>query len=66
VETLTIVLKIQLHPPYPYHRKDQGDAYEASLGHQRYIVGDILGGPKTAERMEFELFSRLGAQMEVY
>jgi len=30
------------------------------------IVGDIFHGPKAAERMEFELFSRLGAQMEVY
>ena len=27
------------------------------------IVGDILHGPKAAERMEFELFSRLGAQV---
>jgi hypothetical protein len=26
------------------------------------IVGDILHGPKAAERMEYELFSRLGAQ----
>ncbi|XTI92473.1 hypothetical protein V2W45_1472037 [Cenococcum geophilum] len=26
------------------------------------VVGDILYGPKAAERMEFELFSRLGAQ----
>ena len=26
------------------------------------IVGDILRGPKASERMEFELFSRLGAQ----
>ena len=30
------------------------------------IVGDILSGPKAAERMEFELFSRLAAQVEVY
>ena len=30
------------------------------------IVGDILRGPKAAERMEFELFSRLGAQMELF
>jgi len=30
------------------------------------IVGEILHGPKAAERMEFELFTRLGAQMEVY
>ena len=27
------------------------------------IVGDILHGPKAAERMEFELFNRLGAQV---
>jgi HNH endonuclease len=30
------------------------------------MVGDILRGPKAAERMEFELFNRLGAQMELY
>ncbi|KAG9238857.1 hypothetical protein BJ875DRAFT_479915 [Amylocarpus encephaloides] len=30
------------------------------------IVGDILCGPKSGERMEFELFSRLAAQVEVY
>jgi hypothetical protein len=30
------------------------------------IVGDILDGPKSAERMEFELFNRLAAQVDVY
>ncbi|KAF2185832.1 hypothetical protein K469DRAFT_707505 [Zopfia rhizophila CBS 207.26] len=30
------------------------------------IVGDILQGPKAGERMEFELFSRLGAQMQLF
>ena len=30
------------------------------------IVGDILRGPKAGERMEFELFSRFGAQMELF
>lgn len=30
------------------------------------IVGDILHGPKSVERMEFELFNRLAAQVEVY
>ncbi|KAF2183424.1 hypothetical protein K469DRAFT_710935 [Zopfia rhizophila CBS 207.26] len=30
------------------------------------IVDDILRGPKAAERMEFELFSRLAAQMELF
>jgi hypothetical protein len=25
------------------------------------IVGDVLSGPKAAERMEFELFSRLAS-----
>jgi len=30
------------------------------------IVGDILNGSKAAERMEFELFSRLAAQVEVH
>jgi len=30
------------------------------------IVGEILRGPKPGERMEFELFSRLGAQMELF
>lgn len=30
------------------------------------IVGDILRGPKAGERMEFELFSRLGTQMELF
>jgi len=30
------------------------------------IVGDILRGPKAGERMEFELFSRLAAQMELF
>ena len=29
------------------------------------IVGDILRGPKASERMEFELFSRLAAEVEV-
>ena len=29
------------------------------------IVGDILHGPKAAERMEFELFNRLAASVEV-
>jgi hypothetical protein len=28
------------------------------------IVGDILRGPRAAERMEFELFGRLAAQVE--
>ncbi|KAI4133790.1 MAG: hypothetical protein LQ347_002063 [Umbilicaria vellea] len=28
------------------------------------IVGDILDGPKSAERMEFELFNRLAAQVD--
>ncbi|KAF1815295.1 hypothetical protein P152DRAFT_455016 [Eremomyces bilateralis CBS 781.70] len=30
------------------------------------IAGDILRGPKAAERMQFELFSRLGAQMKLF
>jgi hypothetical protein len=30
------------------------------------MMGEILRGPKAAERMEFELFSRLGAQMELF
>ena len=30
------------------------------------MVGEILRGPKAAERMEFELFNRLSAQTEVY
>jgi len=30
------------------------------------MVGDILRGPKAGERMEFELFSRLGAQVELF
>ena len=29
------------------------------------IVGDILSGPKAAERMEFELFNRLASQVEI-
>ena len=29
------------------------------------IVGDILRGPMAAERMEFELFGRLAAQVEI-
>ena len=29
------------------------------------MIGDILQGPKAAERMEFELSSRLAAQVEV-
>jgi hypothetical protein len=28
------------------------------------MIGDILHGPKAAERMEFELFSRFAAQMQ--
>jgi hypothetical protein len=30
------------------------------------VMGEILRGPKAAERMEFELFDRLGAQMELF
>jgi hypothetical protein len=30
------------------------------------IVGEILDGPKPAERMEFEIFTRLAAQVDVY
>jgi hypothetical protein len=30
------------------------------------IVGDILLGPKAAERMEFELFGRLAAQVDIH
>ena len=29
------------------------------------IVGDILRGPKSAQRMEYELFGRLAAQVEI-
>ena len=29
------------------------------------IVGDILRGPKSAERMEFELFDHLAAHVEI-
>jgi hypothetical protein len=29
------------------------------------MVGDILRGPRPAERMEFELFGRLAAQVEM-
>jgi hypothetical protein len=29
------------------------------------IVGNILRGPRSAERMEFELFGRLAAQVEI-
>lgn len=29
------------------------------------IMGEIRAGPKAAERMEFEMFSRFGAQMEL-
>jgi hypothetical protein len=29
------------------------------------MVGSILEGPKAAERMEFELFSRLAAQFDL-
>ncbi len=30
------------------------------------IMGDILEGPKAAERMEFELFDRLAHHMALY
>jgi hypothetical protein len=30
------------------------------------IVGDILRGPMPAERMEYELFNRLSAQVDVH
>ena len=30
------------------------------------MVGDILRGPKAGERMEFELFSRLSAQVDLF
>jgi hypothetical protein len=29
------------------------------------IIGDILRGPKSAERMEYELFGRLAAHVEI-
>jgi len=29
------------------------------------IMGEILRGPRAGDRMEFELFGRLGAQMEI-
>lgn len=29
------------------------------------MVGTIIAGPKAAERMEFELFNRLAAQMDL-
>lgn len=29
------------------------------------IVGDILRGPRASERMEFELFSHVAAQMDI-
>jgi hypothetical protein len=29
------------------------------------IVGQIFDGPKAAERMEFEIFNRLAAQVEI-
>jgi hypothetical protein len=29
------------------------------------IVGDILNSPKAAERIEFEIFNRLAAQVEI-
>jgi hypothetical protein len=29
------------------------------------IVGDILRGPRVAERMEFELFNRLACQVDI-
>jgi hypothetical protein len=30
------------------------------------IVGGILSGPKAAERLEFELFSRLATQVDIH
>jgi len=30
------------------------------------MMSQILCGPKAAERMEFELFNRLGAQIELF
>jgi hypothetical protein len=30
------------------------------------IVGGILSGPRAAERMEFELFSRLATQLDIH
>jgi hypothetical protein len=29
------------------------------------IVGDILGGPRSAKRMEFKLFGHLATQVEI-
>jgi len=29
------------------------------------IMGDIMSGPRAAERMEFEFFNRLGAHTEL-
>ena len=29
------------------------------------MMGDILRGPRAADRMEFELFGRLAAQVEI-
>jgi hypothetical protein len=49
---------------------NMGGASESQFEHDfppgSDIVGDILDGPRAAERMEFELFSRLAVRVEVH
>ncbi len=48
------------------YRIDSGEPrFEHDFPPGSDIVGDILCGPKPAERMEFELFNRLAAQVEI-
>ncbi len=40
-------------------------AFESDFPPYSDMMGDILAGPKAAERMEFELFDRLAHHMEI-
>ena len=46
--------------------KDVGEPVFEDFPPGSDMMGQILRGPKAAERMEFELFNRLGAQMELF
>ena len=46
--------------------KDAGEPiFEHDFPPGSDMMGHILRGPRAAERMEFELFSRLAAQVEI-
>jgi hypothetical protein len=59
------LLRWHFRQAIPVNMKGTGEPiFEHDFPPSSDIVGDILRGPKAAERMEYELFSRLAAQVE--